>query len=193
MIEILDGLRPGEMIVTSGQFLLDSESHMREALAKMIRGNLAADQEAVVATTAPSAVGALPADLERGIATLLDEYFAIGGMLADDSIDQIAQHARAIASGIDQLLTIEVPQDPDFWQSHDETAQIRDEALAIVGVEDIEDAREYFADLSIGLDKLVKATGVPSSYGREVHQLLCPMSLCGLRQSSSAGKCRRSS
>ncbi|MHC4100594.1 MAG: efflux RND transporter periplasmic adaptor subunit [Planctomycetota bacterium] len=37
-VEILDGLRPGEMVVTSGQFLLDSETTIRESLAKMIRG-----------------------------------------------------------------------------------------------------------------------------------------------------------
>lgn len=37
MVEIRDGLKPGEKIVTSGQFLLDSESKMRAALAKMGR------------------------------------------------------------------------------------------------------------------------------------------------------------
>ena len=41
-VEVLDGLRPGEMVVTSGQFLLDSEARLREALAKMIGADLAA-------------------------------------------------------------------------------------------------------------------------------------------------------
>jgi RND family efflux transporter MFP subunit len=35
MIQVLGGLSPGERIVTSGQFLLDSESQLREAIAKM--------------------------------------------------------------------------------------------------------------------------------------------------------------
>jgi hypothetical protein len=34
-IEILSGLAPGERVVTSGQFLLDSESRLKEAMAKM--------------------------------------------------------------------------------------------------------------------------------------------------------------
>ena len=46
MVEILDGLKPGEMVVTSGEFLLDSESRLHEALAKMIRGSEAASQPA---------------------------------------------------------------------------------------------------------------------------------------------------
>ena len=35
-IQILAGLAPGETIVTSGQFLLDSESKLREAVSKMM-------------------------------------------------------------------------------------------------------------------------------------------------------------
>lgn len=36
MIQILKGLAPGEIIVTSGQFLLDSESKLKEAVQKML-------------------------------------------------------------------------------------------------------------------------------------------------------------
>lgn len=35
MVQILEGLAEGEEIVTSGQFLIDSESRLREAIAKM--------------------------------------------------------------------------------------------------------------------------------------------------------------
>jgi multidrug efflux pump subunit AcrA (membrane-fusion protein) len=33
--QVLSGLREGERVVTSGQFLLDSESQLREAVEKM--------------------------------------------------------------------------------------------------------------------------------------------------------------
>jgi len=36
MIQVLSGLEPGERVVTSGQFLLDSESQLREAIQKML-------------------------------------------------------------------------------------------------------------------------------------------------------------
>jgi len=36
LVQVIDGLKPGEEIVTSSQFLIDSESKLREATAKMI-------------------------------------------------------------------------------------------------------------------------------------------------------------
>jgi len=53
LVEILDGLKPGEQVVTSGEFLLDSEARLREALAKMIAGTPAA-------SAAPANPGTMP-------------------------------------------------------------------------------------------------------------------------------------
>ena len=36
MVQVLDGVSPGEQVVTSSQFLIDSESKLREATAKML-------------------------------------------------------------------------------------------------------------------------------------------------------------
>ena len=187
MIEILDGLQPGEMVVTSGQFLLDSEANMREALAKMLRGNLASEQEAGAPTTRPSEqeagapttrpseLAALPADAEQAIGTILEAYFAIGNALAGDSIKDIPSNARELAAGVDRLLEIDIPGDAHFWHTHDEVATLRGMALELTRVSEIKQARLAIADLSEALATLIKATGVPSSFGREVHLLHCPM------------------
>jgi Cu(I)/Ag(I) efflux system membrane fusion protein/cobalt-zinc-cadmium efflux system membrane fusion protein len=58
MIQILAGLAPGEVIVTSGQFLLDSESKLKEAVQKMrdatpVTGKAEEPEEALVDDTAP--------------------------------------------------------------------------------------------------------------------------------------------
>ena len=37
--EVLSGLQEGEQVVTSAQFLIDSESNLREALQKMVRAS----------------------------------------------------------------------------------------------------------------------------------------------------------
>jgi RND family efflux transporter MFP subunit len=39
MYQVISGLKEGERIVTSGQFMLDSESQLREAIQKMLRPN----------------------------------------------------------------------------------------------------------------------------------------------------------
>jgi len=42
--QIRSGLKPGEIVVTSSQFLIDSESNLREAIAKMLAGRQQAGQ-----------------------------------------------------------------------------------------------------------------------------------------------------
>ncbi len=41
LVEVLDGLDEGEVVVTSGQFMLDSESKLKEAVAKMMEAERA--------------------------------------------------------------------------------------------------------------------------------------------------------
>ena len=41
LVQVLSGLAPNERVVTSGQFLLDSESRLKEAIQKHLSGNLA--------------------------------------------------------------------------------------------------------------------------------------------------------
>ena len=42
--EVLSGLKEGERVVTSGQFMLDSESQLREAIQKMLNPNAEAQR-----------------------------------------------------------------------------------------------------------------------------------------------------
>lgn len=46
MYQVLSGLRDGERVVTSGQFMLDSESQLREAIQKMLHPKKPGDAEA---------------------------------------------------------------------------------------------------------------------------------------------------
>jgi Cu(I)/Ag(I) efflux system membrane fusion protein len=175
MIEILDGLMAGEIVVTSGEFLLDSEARLREALAKMIQGNPAAGQKVEAAAAGAAELRSLPDVAAKALSGALDGYFGIGSKLASDSTDGLAAPARQAAEAVDALLKIEIPDAPHFWHQHTEAAEIRGHALELVGIKDIEKAREQYADLSIALSKLLRATGVPPSYPKAVEELHCPM------------------
>lgn len=71
--QVLSGLQAGERVVTSGQFMLDSESQLREAIQKMLAST--EDEKSQSAAPAPSggkdgvAPAALPAAKDMGGAT----------------------------------------------------------------------------------------------------------------------------
>lgn len=55
--EVLSGLNPGERVVTSGQFLLDSEAQLREAIQKMLKGSPGAASSQAVSGAAGAGPG----------------------------------------------------------------------------------------------------------------------------------------
>lgn len=174
-IEVLDGLKPGELVVTSGQFLIDSESKVREALSKMLRGGLIADGEASADLAGGTELDAIPEALEGPLVEALGEYFAIGDTLSRDTLEGVAEGARRLAAAADAAVKAEIPGRPHFWHEHTEAATIRGKALELVGEKDLAEARSQFADLSVALSKLLRATGVPAALGEEVQELRCPM------------------
>lgn len=178
MVEVLDGLKPGEMLVTSGQFLIDSEARIREALARMIDDNLAAAPTAAIASAAPAELPTLPDAVQAALTEVLNGYLAIGQQLVADATSGIDQPARAIAAGIDRMLRTPVPGDAEFWKNHEEAATVRGKALEIIDAADagnLDDVRVKYADLSVALGKLLRATGVPVTFARQVDELHCPM------------------
>jgi multidrug efflux pump subunit AcrA (membrane-fusion protein) len=63
MYQVLSGLKEGERIVTSGQFMLDSESQLREAIQKMLAPKVpvARAPMGVQSTAGPAAQASMPA------------------------------------------------------------------------------------------------------------------------------------
>jgi RND family efflux transporter MFP subunit len=180
LVEIISGLKPGEMVVTSGQFLIDSEAKIREALAKMIRGDLASEQEATAELAGTSALEQLPEPVETELNTALEHYFAIGDRLAADSADGLSNDASRLAESLDALVTLDIPEDPHFWHKHqDAVATARANALKLVDTADLDDARLWFAEVSTAMQTLLMDTGIPPSFGREVQALRCPMYRAG--------------
>lgn len=59
MYQVISGLKEGERIVTSGQFMLDSESQLREAIQKMQEPKKAGTPESVEQTTLTTKVSGL--------------------------------------------------------------------------------------------------------------------------------------
>lgn len=172
-IEILKGLSPGEEVVTSGQFLLDSEAKVREALAKMIGANLAQPAKRPASEASGGPVAALPEAARRALSDALQGYLAVGAALAKDDLAPVAEKATASAEALQRLTAVEIPGDQHFWHLHDGAALVAS-ARALAKASTLEEARKAFAAMSAVTAGLVQATGVPSGVGA-VEKLHCPM------------------
>lgn len=72
MYAVLSGLKEGEQIVTSGQFLLDSESQLREAIQKMSRPGMETQTSTVPSMTLQS-----PGDMTNGVGSISEKVVYI--------------------------------------------------------------------------------------------------------------------
>ena len=75
LYQVLSGLKEGERIVTSGQFMLDSESQLREAIQKMIEPSKAS---AAAEATATNRVEAAPQPEQMVYICPMPEHVSIG-------------------------------------------------------------------------------------------------------------------
>jgi len=174
-VEILDGLRAGESVVVSGQFLIDSEARMREALSKMMKGTPVAEASAAPPAPDASATLALPAAADVALGAALDGYLAVGKALANDTTTDIGVSARKIADAIDALVGMSIPDQPHFWHQYSGALDVKQRALALAKAPTLAEARTAFASLSTALSALVQMTGVPKSYGQKLEGAHCPM------------------
>jgi hypothetical protein len=93
IVQVLEGLAPGERVVTSGQFLLDAESRMREAIRRHLDQGLASARPKAPASTFVSPPTTPVADAKEAPRPVLDAVYtaylafarALGAVQANDS------------------------------------------------------------------------------------------------------------
>ncbi len=106
--QVLEGLKEGENIVVSSQFLIDSESNLREAINKMLMAKqTAASGGAAVADTEHSQhtmqIMKTPVDDPQTTAALsevVEAYLPIWRTLATDSKEGMLQNAKTLADAV---------------------------------------------------------------------------------------------
>jgi multidrug efflux pump subunit AcrA (membrane-fusion protein) len=105
-VQILEGLAPGETVVTSGQFLMDTESRTREAIQKMTdQGLLASAPAAETEGKGQAAPSERPAEVGSEEAdAILVPYLAAARSLAADTpiagadVQALVKSAEALAA-----------------------------------------------------------------------------------------------
>lgn len=175
-VEILDGLRPGERVVVSGQFLLDSEARLRESLLKLVLGDTASEQKVQAPVDAQPELDTLPPALANALGAMLDAYLDAAAPLIDDHADGVFSAARALARAADDAAkaAADLPDaQRDTIRSHAET--IASAARRMATSSTPHNARIALRDLSAPFREILHRTGVPSQYPDDIHEVRCPM------------------
>lgn len=181
-VAIESGLAAGEQVVVSGQFLLDSESRIKEALAKTILGTQAADQEPILAGTgADSGAGSAPGKpataiseqetpfvsltpaADKALVSLLDAYFHVQDAL---------YRGQALAPGAERL---KAAADAFAAAGGPQGGELAAAAERLTAATDAASARPVFGQLGVILDPLVKSVGVPPEFSQTVAGVACGM------------------
>ncbi len=178
LIQVLSGLDEGEVVVTSGQFLIDSESNLRETINKMLEAKKnVRDKKKEPASSADGADGGgmqmimidITGKQRKMMSDLIDVYIKMHDALVSESTTAVAAEADAISRIIKKI------------KSSDSDGRLKtiigpiDKTLKGLTSGDLEKARTAFALLSKTMVAYVKGTGREDAVSSEVKMYICPM------------------
>jgi RND family efflux transporter MFP subunit len=186
MVEIRSGLVEGETVVTSGQFLIDSESNLKQAVTRMeevpasaVPASAPAKAGAPAAKPAAAAgkTGETPLPLEvhpdteqkRLISAITDTYLKIHDALITDAVEGVTSNAKTL-SDLVYRLQLSDPQ----GQLDQLTAPMAKSMDGLLSG-DLKKARDAFASMSEALAAYIKGPGREEAHAAGIRIFHCPM------------------
>ncbi len=178
-VQILSGLEEGEIIVTSGQFLIDSESNLREAINKMLEAKKTAAQEKEsthdkhAGMQIKKKIQKIDVELSEEqkdlISLLIESNLRIHRALVSESVSVVPAEARTVTDIIGKL------------KASDKEGHLREitspieNSLDNLSSEDIEKIKDSFAAFSAVLVDYMKETGKEDARLSDIRLYVCPM------------------
>lgn len=172
LVQVLEGLAPGEPVVVSGQFLLDTESRLREAIRKYL------SQREADATPSPAdrshgrGAGAIaPASAEELelVDALVLAYLEIAGSLGDP---QKAPDPVDMSDVVGAAAELRDSAELDALRENAERIAAAADAIASAP---IDEQREGFKSVSEGVIRLVESVPPTAAVGEQLFVVHCPM------------------
>jgi Cu(I)/Ag(I) efflux system membrane fusion protein len=186
MVQIRSGLVEGETVVTSGQFLIDSESNLRQAVTRMEEvpssgapggthakvGTPAAKPAAAAGKTAeaPPALDVHP-DTEQKviISAITDTYLKIHDALIADAVEGVTSNAKTLSDLVYKL------QLSDPRGELDELTAPMTKSMEGLLSGDLTKERDALASMSEALAAYIKGPGRAEALAAGIKIFHCPM------------------
>jgi RND family efflux transporter MFP subunit len=173
--EVRGGLKEGERVVASANFLIDAESKIQGAFKTWATEESAPDVEQP--GMKPGAMDMkqavlLPAEATALYEPLLNAYFAIQRTLAHDQMEGVAASANTFRKQLEAILGSDANPATEADAYHERLQALHASATNFQP-KDIEEARVQFGQLSADLIALL--TQFPPPLGRPLYTMNCPM------------------
>jgi len=177
-VQILDGIGEEDTVVTSGQFLIDSESNLREAVNKMLEASASASPEEDLSTEADKQVGeqapsspsiALRDDQKKIVSDLLEHYLIVHSALVSESAMDVAAKTHEMHAVLEELKA------SDTEGSMKAITDSMDSSMEGLHSGDLETARASFKTLSRTMTELIKGAVREEAVAEGIKIYVCPM------------------
>lgn len=177
LIQVLEGLEESDTVVTSGQFLIDSESNLREAVNKMLEGRMqkADDGQGIDKQIQPGEGGMAEAhaplseDQKRILSDLIEHYLKVHEALVSESGSAVAEKTHEMLSALNRL------KDADKdGRMKDITGKMEDSMEGLHSGE-LQTARSSFKTLSRIMTDLIKGPAREEAAASGIKLYFCPM------------------
>lgn len=171
LVQIVSGVEPGETVVASGQFLLDSESRLREAIAKFL-GQSASASPAAAAPATEHAAHIAVADAKAPAAIVdrvVSEYLSIAEPLGQEKPDTPPASVDGLLAAIDALA--------EKAEGVDATRLVSEMRLSVAAMrsQPTDKQRDLFKRVSAAVIALVDAMPPSESVTHNLYVANCPM------------------
>lgn len=163
--QVINGVKEGDRIVDSANFLIDAESQVQGALKDWEGEQQPSATPGVNQISPPQS-----ADFGSLVKSLLDAYKQLHGLLSEGEFPKVSAEAKTLQQQVHLLLEIEPPSKPDRYK--DLVDKLHDSADQFTP-NDIEQARIEFGQFSAALIGFLREF-MPQSDG-PLYTLECPM------------------
>lgn len=187
MVQVLEGLAPGEQVVTSGQFLLDSESRLKEAIEKHLNRGLAANTPATepsgrehatqhiaqvaAPTTAPTTRETVAMPVQQAVDRVATAYLNVSAALGASQPQKDAPPLKlnGLASAAEEVARLTGNDDSD--------AHTLAQAVDAMAGKPLSEQRDLFAAVSDTAIRLLEKTPPSHAVADKLFVARCPMAL----------------
>ncbi len=163
-VQILEGVESGEEVVVSGQFLIDSESRLRESLLKRIDGDFAIEESEDDGPIASEVEGLESESISLWV-DWIHAYLDLGDRLVDDDAEGMRSAIESLLRRSQQLLD---SGDPGL-------TELGESGLGIPETDDIQEVRLAYEKSGRAFIALAEAIGIPDDWEGRLQKVLCPM------------------